>query len=485
MTQVLVYLNNQIELQKVLDSFKAAQVNDGDIDIVVANSKEEFLTFCQKDPYHYYVIDNEEYLPLLSEKDGVALLCFGSGKQFNREERKIRFANVYELTKWLMNLRSLSVKSPVQRKKKATKKNTKNTKDLFNDSKVDNDSVESSKLKEKETVTEVSKGEEPEPILPDHSYNNDYLDENDMEVSTIAEQIDIEDQKERIAFRAKEIRKKIFHGVSWDDNKTIGVWSPLHRVGVTTFLINYAIFLGSQKIQCAVIEALNENHLLKTVLKRYNEPPELWTSYATALHNPDEDMDKVTWTYKNVFWLPLDSKDIHYNWDEDNLYHYYNNANYFDTLLVDLPTGKMAEFTLQTLNHLKELWVIVDDSYHQLEAWKNYIHNLAETHNIKVYLIFNKEFEFSQANRLAEELELPLLAALPPLQEEIMRNAYENKPIIEQKYVLEQLINPFTEITKHLIGSEFLYIKANESFLSRSLTRFQKALQTKKKHGII
>ncbi|NLP52175.1 hypothetical protein [Bacillus sp. RO1] len=485
MTQVLVYLNNQIDLQKVLDSFKAAQVNDGDITIEVAHTAEDFFTYSERNSYYYYVIDSEEFLPLLEEKEGLVLLCFGEGKQFKREERKIRFANVYELTKWLMNLRSLSVKNPATQSKENREKETKNTKEVQENPKGKKVKNDSSATKKKGQGNGDNTGR-PEKVEEEQSseHKSNQAEEDD-DVSSIAAQIDSEEQKERIAFRAKEIRKKIFHGVSWDDNKTIGVWSPMHRMGVTTFLVNYAVFLGSQKIQCAVIEALNENHLLKNIIKRYNAPPEEWISYAKALHSTDEEMDNVSWTYKNVFWLPLDSKDIHFDWDEDTLYHYYNNASYFDTLLVDLPTGKMEDFTLQTLNHLTELWIIVDDSYHQLQAWKNYIHSLAEDYNLKIYLIFNKEFKFSQANRLADELNLPLLATLPSLYEEVVKNTYEDKPIIEQKHVMELLKDPFSNITKHLVDSDFSYKNVQDSFFKRSMTKIQKSLQSKKKHGII
>lgn len=87
----------------------------------------------------------------------------------------------------------------------------------------------------------------------------------------------------------------------------------------------------------------------------------------------------------------------------------------FDTVLIDIETGKMKPHTLEVLTLLDELWIIVDDNITQLKAWKNYIHHLKNQYNVTINLIHNKEETFSQPNILMETLALPILAATPTL----------------------------------------------------------------------
>ncbi|WP_217270021.1 hypothetical protein [Neobacillus endophyticus] len=293
-----------------------------------------------------------------------------------------------------------------------------------------------------------------------------------------------EDEEKVIMERALEIRKNSFLKAKWDGNKTIGVWAPLNRIGVTTFIMNYSIFLGKERIPTVVLEALNKNHILKTTLKRYSDIPKGWNSYAAALNKKEISADSVSWSYNGVQWLPLDDQDTAYEWTYETLYHYINNIKYYDVVIVDLPTGKMESYTEHALEHLDQLWIIVDDAFQQNLAWKKYIHTLIEKYGLTCYLIFNKKLPFSQDQRLASELEIPLLASLPCMHFEVHKNYYEKAPIIEQPTVYQQLKEPFLTISKQLLGESFDIkekglIQKIRSILPRT------PLRGKKKHDMI
>ncbi|MCM3443607.1 MULTISPECIES: hypothetical protein [Metabacillus] len=328
-------------------------------------------------------------------------------------------------------------------------------------------SVEQNEVKEDHEKKQQK--QEQEPLTSNMEIDQEFVEQNEEEGD--------------ITERAIEIRKNSFFKAKWDRNKTIGIWSPLNRTGVTTFIMNYAVFLGKERIPTVVLEALNPNHIIKTTLKRYNQVPADWNSYATTLHNKDISTDSVIWSYNGVQWLPLDDEDTSHEWNANALYHYINNVKYFDVVLVDLPTGRMEDYTEQTLEQLDELWILVDDAYQQNRAWKNYIQKLVSKYNVKCYLIFNKKLSFSQDTRLAKELDIPLLASLPCMHYQVQKNYYEKSPIIEQSEVYEQLKQPFIDISKHLLGESFEV--AEKSLFNKIRAIIPRPLRGKKKRGMI
>ncbi|MFE7064209.1 hypothetical protein ACFVAD_18930 [Sutcliffiella sp. NPDC057660] len=495
----LVYLDNPVDSKRVIDSFeKLKDLDEGykvEFSIEITSSEKEFYNLINKD-FDLYVIEKEPLVTPLKGREGVVVLIADGGKQFPPEENAHRVANIQEFAGWLFieNLSNYKSVTNSQNKSEPRKQDRKPTNIFHSDNGSESEKDKASKKQDKENTTTVKPSVDTKKIAPSlveeeqrDKVNLTPNNDTDTDTESIVHQVKQEgsELEDEVALRAREIRKKTFHRTSLDNNKTIGVWAPLHRAGVTTFILNYALYLGSQKFQCCVIEGLNENQLLKNFLKRYNPEPEHWTSYARALHTNGLNSDHIMWSYKSVLWFPLDDRDIHLEWDYHRLYHYINSVKYFDIVLVDLPTGKMEDFTLHTLEHLDELWVIGDDSFHQNVAWKKYIHQIAEENNLNVSLIFNKKYSFSQEKILAEKLELPLLASLPPLHEVLQRNSYESKPITENKEVLESLLVPFEDLTKHLVGSDFVHNNNKRNFLINSLTSLQKALQGKKKHGII
>ncbi|WP_342578553.1 hypothetical protein [Psychrobacillus sp. FSL K6-2843] len=131
-------------------------------------------------------------------------------------------------------------------------------------------------------------------------------------------------------------------------------------------------------------------------------------------------------------------------------------TNIIDVTLVDLPTGKMTAYTEDSLHYLDELWILVDDAAQEYLAWDEYIQSLKSKIHIPFYLIFNKTYKFSQVERLSLELKIPLLTQIPSLHEETMRNYYEKVPLYYHQEVQEILIKPFTDLSKHIFGSDFL-----------------------------
>jgi hypothetical protein len=286
--------------------------------------------------------------------------------------------------------------------------------------------------------------------------------------------------------RSRLIEKQAFSRVSWDQNKTIGIWSPLGRMGVTSFIMSYALFLGKQRIHCAVLEGLNKNHILKDWLKRYTQQSKSWNSYASALHEETADPQHVEWIYQNVYWLPLDDQDVSYEWDTESLDHFMGSVKLFDVVFVDFPTGVMEEYTKHSLSYIDELWILVDDNYQQILSWKNYLNTLKKNYSINMKLVFNRHYDFSQSKRIEEALNIPLIATLPPLHEEMMKNYYETKPLIDHNEVYESLLPSFVKISEHLMGPAFT-LKESEpkiTLLNRVRGRMG-PLKSKKNHGMI
>lgn len=105
--------------------------------------------------------------------------------------------------------------------------------------------------------------------------------------------------------RAADIRKELFSEMKWSQNKTIGVWSPLHRLGTTTFIINFAIYLGRMKVNTTVIESLTKYQMLNTTLTRYKSKPLNWSSYIEALHDSTVQGKKLTGSMKRLLGFRL------------------------------------------------------------------------------------------------------------------------------------------------------------------------------------
>lgn len=255
--------------------------------------------------------------------------------------------------------------------------------------------------------------------------------------------------------RSRNLQKQLFTRQQWDEHKMIGVWSPLHRMGVTSLTINFAFFLAQNRIYTAVLEGLTAQHAMKDWLKRYTPIPQNWSSYANAIQTDATNTLDTEWKYKNVLFLPLDQKDSHYVWNSPSLESYMSATKIIDVTLVDLPTGEMANYTTASLHYLDELWIVVDDAIQETLAWKSYIQNLREQVDIPFHLIFNKHYLFSQDKRIEKEMGIPIITCMPALHKETMQNYYENVPLYFKQETHEKMQEPFIDLAKHLFSGDF------------------------------
>lgn len=260
----------------------------------------------------------------------------------------------------------------------------------------------------------------------------------------------------------KTLSKNVFNKIILNDlnsndhllsNRTIGIWSPLHRIGVTTFVLNFAIYLASQKQDVTVLETLNNDQFLKTFLNRYSTTPGNWQSYISALYK-DAPNKNVRWTYKGVKWLPLDYGDHKLSIDKETLDLFIGRLKAFDYTLVDLPTGPFMNYSKDILHNVDELWILCDDDYQHLLKFKSYIHNLTGIYEFKPLLIHYKTFDFSHTDEISMQLDLPVIAKFPALYREAHANHYSNAPLISLKDSKKVLNTPFSALFEHLTGNQ-------------------------------
>lgn len=281
------------------------------------------------------------------------------------------------------------------------------------------------------------------------------------EISTGTEGEQLE-QKEEVSYqenpfyiRSRNLQKQLFARQKWENHRMVGVWSPLHRMGVTSLVINFSFFLAQNRVYTAVLEGLTSQHAMKDWLKRYTSVPPNWISYASTIQDNVKTPMDAGWLYNNVTFLPLDQKDIQYEWHTLSLETYMTTTKIIDVTLVDLPTGEMENYTRDSIHYLDELWIVVDDAIQETLAWKGYIENIKQETGIPVKLIFNKHYPFSQCKRIVKEMDLPLITTIPSLHEETMQNYYETVPLYFKENVKPILEEPFVEMASQLFNGDF------------------------------
>lgn len=254
--------------------------------------------------------------------------------------------------------------------------------------------------------------------------------------------------------RSRYIQKKMMDIPSLEGSKVIGVWSPLHRMGVTSFVVNFGLYLADHKIETTVLEGISPNYILKDLLFRYTERPKNWVSYAKALQK-DEISGQVHWNYKNVRFLPIDKDDYKLDWNKESLRSYMDTRRVGDITLVDLPTGKMALYTEEVLQYMDELWILIDDCIQELSSWDKYIKEMKTKFNINIYLIANKTMPFSKPELISEKFKEEILAKIPSMHEQTMKSYYLEKPLYAQNEAQAKLQEYYHPLAKHLLDSSF------------------------------
>ncbi|MEK5071664.1 hypothetical protein [Sporosarcina sp. FSL K6-1508] len=265
--------------------------------------------------------------------------------------------------------------------------------------------------------------------------------------------------------RSRNVQKGLFADQQREGHRMVGIWSPLHRMGVTSLSMNFALFLAQNRINIAVLEGITGQYAMKDWLKRYTPVPSNWISCARAIQT-DSTPIHTRWKYCNIMFLPLDKNDPQYEWNSLSLDAYMSTSKVkdVDVTLVDMPTGKMADYTLDSLHHLDELWVVVDDSIQEILAWKTYIMQMKEQTKVSIHLVFNKYYSFSQNERISIELGIPLICSIPSLHEETMQNYYEKVPLYFHDSVQEKVDEAFIELASHLFKSKFILKKDDDVF---------------------
>lgn len=268
--------------------------------------------------------------------------------------------------------------------------------------------------------------------------------ENDVKVSF---------QNDPFPMRVRSIQKSL-SGLEMEKNKTIGVWSPLPAVGVTSFLMNFSLFLSENKVHTAVLEGLSSKHIIKYWLNRYSTIPDKWVSLSNNLHAA-EPIGNSEWLYRGVKFFPIQRDDLKRSYNPETLKAYHCMTEIYDVTLVDMPTGAMHEITNESLKYIDELWIIACDRIQQLYGWKDYIKKIEETHDIPIHLIHNQMIDASKPDQISEFMELPMLATIPALFEETAKNYYQKKPLYLQKKVQPILEPHYHQLATHLIGPSF------------------------------
>lgn len=253
-------------------------------------------------------------------------------------------------------------------------------------------------------------------------------------------------------------------------HKTIGVWSPM-STGISTFVVNFAIFMSKFDIEIAVVELPNEKQVIKSMLTRFQSKPEKWSSFIENYYSDEMNAEEVNWPYKGVNWFPLGESTL--KWNEEILSELLYTAKQYKMVFIDFPSGNMNEHALNTLSHLDEFWILVDDNFHQAHEWKKEIHKIIDEYKFPGKLIFNRSIaEKSRVNEIAELLELPLITALPNHFEIFQVNNYETKPPIE---LHRRSLEPkYHEIAKYLLGSD--KVKKEKPKLMAQFRNFVKTL---------
>lgn len=305
--------------------------------------------------------------------------------------------------------------------------------------------------------------------------NNDFPEESSPEV--LPKEAANEDKRSLLAMNVYEESYKHKR-----NNKVIGVWSPQHAVGVTTFIINFAIYMKKicSKQDFMVIEAVSLNPTIRQLLEKYKSRPNKWHSIIEVL-NEESDLpfNSCGWPYKGIEWSPRSNNDYKVKLDEKMVSLYLNTPNDFRFVFVDLPNGKMAPYTLEALKHIDELWIMVDNNFQRLEDWRTYIQTILSDKNLKAKLIFSKYYDFSDKiiKSIQKSLDLPCLGSIPPMLEEIEKNHLQTSPLIEFEENFIKLEPYYWEIAKYIIDNYGLV--ENELINNKGI--FQKYLRNIKK----
>jgi len=258
-----------------------------------------------------------------------------------------------------------------------------------------------------------------------------------------------------------------------DSTTTIGIWSPCGG-GTTTFTISFAIYMSQIADTIAVVEMPNPKRSLYGKLFRYQPHPKDWISFFEATKTKSEHKDRNPdvwhWLYNNIMWYPIGPYDSRLvSTKDEGTFHqfndkYFNNLfmnaqGWNDFVFVDFPSelDEHAKYVLS--RKIDQLWIILDERTIEEKGWHDFIHSDHNGARFKTKLIFNGEGKLARHNgtakKMAEQLNIDLLAAIPYADREIRNNIYYQKYPPNQNRKLKRTLEPvYYQIAKQLVGED-------------------------------
>ncbi|PFA93040.1 hypothetical protein [Bacillus cereus] len=335
------------------------------------------------------------------------------------------------------------------------------------DNKLENiESIEKENIEENEQVNS-SEDANNGPAVKSDTVEHKEIEEHkeavahDLKLTANGKPIDEQEIKEYIDER-KQFEKRIFNLRDYINipvykkktipHRAIGIWSPLHRSGVTTLSINLALYLSEYAFPIGVLESITPNMKQKNSLSLFSNMPKNWLTYSKFL-NGEGKPEQVVWDVKGIHFYPFIEEDTELKWNEQRLEYFIEGLKFYDLLLVDLPTGKMEPYTEKILPHLDELWIIGNNDISGVLEWKEYIDKVIKS-KITCKLIFNEHLQFSKPDLLEIGLGIPLIAKIPSMHIEINKNQYKTLPLLEQDHVYNKLEPHFVKMLEQITGDK-------------------------------
>lgn len=318
--------------------------------------------------------------------------------------------------------------------------------------------------KYKKWVSRLTEGEDDSP-MSSHSIPAPSGKKKEGEIPTIEDsQSKVETLSKPIEFNKTQYIEKMklikqeyeppFYKTRLDQSKCIGIWSP-ETIGVTTFVENFAIFLSKLKFPVGVLEAVTPKQRVEILLSQYNKGrPLSWKTLGSYIMKDNIHVKQIEWKYEGVHWYPfgLHDHDHQYNWGSPFIELYMNALRFYEILLVDFPSRDMAPETLDAIQYVDELWIMVNNRTWVFQQYKKFIQEeLIQKRGISCKLLFNEYGSNSEPHLLEDYLEIPLLGSIPDFGTEIKiyNDRAKEKPILFHPQISELLQSSFISIAKN------------------------------------
>ncbi|HHB2105548.1 hypothetical protein PDJ84_25395 [Bacillus cereus] len=232
--------------------------------------------------------------------------------------------------------------------------------------------------------------------------------------------------------------------------KVIGVWSPISRVGVTSFLTNLAVFLANYSISISVLEGVSNTPKLYSYVQKFMKIDERWISLSDFLINPNQTTQHIPLHYKGITFFPFNRNN--YKCFTDNIMnrYYIEGLRFFDLVFLDIPSGPMVKHTLESLRHIDELWILCNNDVYNYNLASKFITQKINP-KVDTKLIFIDQFEFSKPKIIQNMFESDILFEFPSIFEEVAKIQYSNKLFVEDDATFAKLKPGFEQIMNYLI----------------------------------